>query len=301
MIYTLTFNPSLDYLVSVKNLQLGMTNRTDSEAFVAGGKGINVSIVLHNLGIDSIALGFLAGFTGQEIEKQLKAKGIATDFIYSQQGNSRINIKITNVDGMEINASGPNITPHELAQLMQQLNQLQKGDILVLAGSIPVSLPKDIYQQIMVNLQNRGILFTVDASGELLSKVLPYKPFLIKPNHHELGELFHVKLSTRESVIPYGRKLQEQGAQNVLISLAGEGAVLLAADGTLYDTPAPKGQVVNAVGAGDSMVAGFLTGWLQQQDYMHAFRMSVAAGSASAFSDQLATKSEIGALYSLLQ
>ncbi len=299
MIYTVTFNPSLDYIVSLNKLEPGMTNRTESAFFLAGGKGINVSIVLHNLGMETTALGFIAGFTGSEIERQLKEQGIPTDFIPLSAGNSRINVKLKNIDGMEINANGPEIPSRELKLLMRRLDVLKAGDVLVLAGSIPSSLPNDIYQQIMYQLRDKGILFTVDATGELLQKVLPYHPFLIKPNHHELGALFNVTLHTVEEAIPYGKRLREQGAQNVLISLAGEGAVLIAANGEIYHSPAPQGNVINAVGAGDSMVAGFLAGWMQKHDYRHAFYMGIAAGSASAFSNNLATGEEIETIYSL--
>ncbi len=297
MIYTVTFNPSLDYILSVKDFQLGMTNRTESEKILPGGKGINVSIVLKNMEVESTALGFSAGFTGAEIERQLKEFGVEADFVNLKQGLSRINVKLKSMDGMEINANGPVISREETDILIDKLQKLKPKDILVLAGSIPSSLPDDIYQKIMENLQDKDVRIVVDATRELLTKVLPYKPFLIKPNNHELGEIFGVKLSTREEVLPYGKKLQEQGAQNVLISMAGEGAVFIAADGQVFSEPAPKGELINGVGAGDSMVAGFLAGWLEKQDYKYAFHMGLAAGSASAFSENLATKQEIEAVY----
>ena len=297
MIYTVTFNPSLDYIVSVNDFQLGLTNRTDSELILPGGKGINVSTILMNLGIDSTAFGFAAGFTGEEIIRDVEAMGIRSDFIKIDSGISRINLKLKNIDGTEINGSGPEISEEKIEELLRKLDILGEGDILVLAGSIPASMPADMYSTIMERLQHKNVTFIVDATKDLLINVLKYKPFLIKPNNHELGELFDVKLTTREEVIPYGKKLQKQGARNVLISMAGEGAVLVAEDGSVYEAPAPKGTLVNAVGAGDSMVAGFTAGWIEKKDYRHAFYMGVSAGSASAFSEYLATKEEIMDLY----
>lgn len=297
MIYTVTFNPSLDYIVSVNDFQLGLTNRTDSELILPGGKGINVSTILMNLGIDSTAFGFAAGFTGEEIIREVEAMGIRSDFIKIDSGISRINLKLKNIDGTEINGSGPEISEEKIEELLRKLDILGEGDILVLAGSIPASMPADMYSTIMERLQHKNVTFIVDATKDLLINVLKYKPFLIKPNNHELGELFDVKLTTREEVTPYGKKLQKQGARNVLISMAGEGAVLVAEDGSVYEAPAPKGTLVNAVGAGDSMVAGFTAGWIEKKDYRHAFYMGVSAGSASAFSEYLATKEEIMDLY----
>ena len=297
MIYTVTFNPSLDYIVSVNDFQLGLTNRTDSELILPGGKGINVSTILMNLGIDSTAFGFAAGFTGEEIIREVEAMGIRSDFIKIDSGISRINLKLKNIDGTEINGSGPEISEEKIEELLRKLDILGEGDILVLAGSIPASMPADMYSTIMERLQHKNVTFIVDATKDLLINVLKYKPFLIKPNNHELGELFDVKLTTREEVIPYGKKLQKQGARYVLISMAGEGAVLVAEDGSVYEAPAPKGTLVNAVGAGDSMVAGFTAGWIEKKDYRHAFYMGVSAGSASAFSEYLATKEEIMDLY----
>lgn len=297
MIYTVTFNPSLDYIVSVNDFQLGLTNRTDSELILPGGKGINVSTILMNLGIDSTAFGFAAGFTGEEIIREVEAMGIRSDFIKIDSGISRINLKLKNIDGTEINGSGPEISEEKIEELLRKLDILGEGDILVLAGSIPASMPADMYSTIMERLQHKNVTFIADATKDLLINVLKYKPFLIKPNNHELGELFDVKLTTREEVIPYGKKLQKQGARNVLISMAGEGAVLVAEDGSVYEAPAPKGTLVNAVGAGDSMVAGFTAGWIEKKDYRHAFYMGVSAGSASAFSEYLATKEEIMDLY----
>ena len=300
MIYTVTFNPSLDYIVDVENFRLGMTNRTCSEQMMAGGKGINVSIVLQNLGIENTALGFIAGFTGEEIRRQVSQIGIRAQFISIPEGISRINLKLRSIDGTEINGMGPTIGQAQLDALYEKLDTLTDQDTLVLAGSIPASMPSSIYSDIMERLQEKGVTFVVDATKQLLLNVLRYKPFLIKPNNHELGELFGVTLSTREAVVPYARRLQERGARNVLISMAGQGAVLVAEDSSVHLTPAPKGTLVNAVGAGDSMVAGFLAGWQEQHDYGHAFRMGVAAGSASAFSRYLATREEVERVFAQL-
>lgn len=301
MIYTVTFNPSLDYIVSVDDFRLGLTNRTCSELLLPGGKGINVSTILKNLGIDSTALGFVAGFIGDEIVRRVEKIGVHSDFIPIDDGISRINVKLKSIDGTEINGMGPSIGKKKTKELMDKLDALTEGDVLILAGSIPSTMPDDIYSKILARLDNRGVTCVVDATGDLLKNVLPYHPFLIKPNNHELGDLFKVELKKREDVIPYGRKLQEMGARNVLISMAGEGAVLVAEDGSVYDAPAPKGTLVNAVGAGDSMVAGFMAGWLEKKNYRHAFYMGVSAGSASAFSEYLATKEEILALYEQIQ
>lgn len=297
MIYTVTFNPSLDYIVSVDDFRLGMTNRASSEQMLAGGKGINVSTVLRNLGIESVALGFAAGFTGDEIIRELKQMGIRTDFISVDSGFSRINLKLKSIDGTEINGKGPDISREKTELLMEKLKKLKAGDTLVLAGSIPPSMPDDIYEKILAALAGRGIRTVVDATKSLLTNVLKYHPFLIKPNNHELGEIFHQELLTREAVVPYGRKLQEMGARNVLVSMAGEGAVLIAEDGSVYQSKAPKGKLVNAVGAGDSMVAGFLAGWMEEESYEHAFYMGLSAGSASAFSENLALEEEIKSVY----
>lgn len=297
MIYTVTFNPSLDYIVSVENFKLGLTNRTSSELMLPGGKGINVSTVLMNLGIENKALGFVAGFVGDEIIRRLEEMGVQNGFIRIEEGVSRINLKLKSIDGTEINGQGPVISPEHVEELMKQLDRLGEGDVLFLSGSIPSSMPDDAYQKIMERLDGRGVQIVVDATKDLLLNVLEYHPFLIKPNNHELGELFGVELKTREEVIPYAKKLQEKGAVNVLVSMAGEGAVLIDANEDVYMAPAPKGTLVNGVGAGDSMVAGFMAGWLEKQDYEHAFCMGVSAGSASAFSEHLATKAEIEAVY----
>lgn len=297
MIYTVTFNPSLDYIVSVEDFKLGITNRTSSELMLPGGKGINVSTVLGNLGIENTALGFAAGFTGEEIIRQVEHMGIRSDFIMVPDGISRINLKLKSIDGTEINGCGPEISEAAVAELMEKLEVLGEEDVLVLAGSIPSSMPDDIYRRILKRLQGRGVTAVVDATKNLLLNVLEYRPFLVKPNNHELGEIFQVELWDRKSVVSYARKLQEMGAQNVLVSMAGEGAVLAAQNGTVYETPAPEGTLVNGVGAGDSMVAGFLAGWMEKQDFRHAFYMGVSAGSASAFSERLATREEIKHIY----
>lgn len=297
MIYTVTFNPSLDYIVSVENFRLGLTNRTSSELMLPGGKGVNVSTVLMNLGIENTALGFAAGFVGDEIVRQMEEMGVQNGFIRIEEGVSRINLKLKSIDGTEINGQGPVISPTHVEQLMKQLDRLGEGDVLFLSGSIPASMPDDAYQKIMERLDGRGVQIIVDATKDLLLNVLEYHPFLIKPNNHELGEIFDVELKTREDVIPYAKKLQEKGAVNVLVSMAGEGAVLIDANGDVHMAPAPKGTLVNGVGAGDSMVAGFMAGWLEKKDYEHAFCMGVSAGSASAFSEHLATKAEIEAVY----
>lgn len=297
MIYTVTFNPSLDYIVSVEDFKLGMTNRTNSEQMLPGGKGINVSTVLGNLGIENTALGFIAGFTGEEIARRVEAMGVKSDFITIDEGISRINLKLRSIDGTEINGCGPKISGKAAERLMKKLEVLGEGDILVLAGSIPGSMPDDTYRRIMERLEGKGIMIVVDATKDLLVNVLEYHPFLVKPNNHELGEIFHVKLGNRASVVPYARKLQEMGALNVLVSMAGEGAVLAAQDGSIYEAPAPKGRLVNGVGAGDSMVAGFVAGWMEKKEYRHAFNMGISAGSASAFSEFLATREEVEAVY----
>lgn len=293
MIYTVTFNPSLDYIVSMNGFEMGMTNRTTGEQMFPGGKGINVSIVLGNLGIESTALGFTAGFTGEQIEREVRKIGLLTDFIHIDKGFSRINVKLKDYEGTEINGMGPEIGQIHVNELFEKLDRLEADDILILAGSIPKSLPDSMYSDILERLQKKGVLFVVDATQELLLNVLQYKPFLIKPNNHELGEIFGVTLETREDVVPYAKKLQERGARNVLVSMAGQGAVLVDEDRAVHMLAAPKGKLVNAVGAGDSMVAGFVAGWTKEQDYDYAFRMGISAGSASAFSELLATREEI--------
>lgn len=293
MIYTVTFNPSLDYIVSVEDFKVGMTNRTNTELMFPGGKGINVSMVLQNLGLESMALGFMAGFTGREIERLLAVKNVKSDFIEVASGISRINVKLRSNEESEINGMGPAIGKDEIDKLYKQLSKLTEGDILVLAGSIPSVMPESMYSDIMDYLKEKNLRIVVDATRDLLVNVLKYHPFLIKPNNHELGEIFGVTLSKKEEVIPYAKKIQEMGARNVLISMAGEGAVLVTETGEIYQSNPPKGKVKNSVGAGDSMVAGFLAGYLHSGNYEEAFYMGVCTGSASAFSDNLATKEEV--------
>lgn len=293
MIYTVTFNPSLDYIVRVDDFRLGQVNRTTEELLYPGGKGINVSFVLKNLGLDSTALGFLAGFTGDEIRRMLKEQGIDEDFIEVKQGISRINMKLRSNEESEINGQGPAIEKSDIDRLYQRLDRLEQHDILVLAGSIPSVMPESMYRDIMEHLKEKQLKVVVDATQDLLMNVLPYHPFLIKPNNHELGQIFGLELKEKEDVIRYAKKLQEQGAVNVLVSMAGDGAVLIAEDGSVYESDAPKGKVVNSVGAGDSMVAGFLAGYLQTGRYEEAFKMGICTGSASAFSEKLATKREV--------
>lgn len=296
MIYTVTFNPSLDYVIQVDKLVPGEINRTTHEAVYPGGKGNNVSVILSNLGHSSKALGFTAGFTGEALENMLKEFGCDTAFIRLPEGSTRINVKINAGEETEINGQGPVITEEAQQALFEQLDALKKEDILVLAGSIPNTLPSDIYERILEHLQGRGIHFVVDATKELLLKVLKYHPFLIKPNNHELGEMFGVTLKTRDEIVTYAKKLQEMGAENVLVSMAGDGAILLTEDGIIYKAKPPKGKVLNSVGAGDSMVAGFLTGYLNTGEYEKAFLLGVVTGSATAFQYWLATKEDIVAL-----
>lgn len=296
MIYTVTFNPSLDYIVKVDSFRLGEINRTRSEKILPGGKGINVSIVLKNLGIESVAMGFIAGFTGNEIQKRLKGFGCESDFIRIQNGMSRINVKLKSDEESEINGQGPRIGGADLQKLFDRIDRLREGDVLVLAGSIPNTLPEDIYEKILDRIKAKNILVVVDATRDLLLNVLKYHPFLIKPNNHELGELFGRKLQSGEEIIQCAKELQTKGARNILVSMAGDGAILVEESGRTHKSPAPKGVVRNSVGAGDSMVAGFLAGYLAHGDYQEAFRTGIAAGSASAFSEELASKEDILAL-----
>ena len=297
MIYTVTFNPSLDYIVSVDHFTQGCVNRTETELIFPGGKGINVSIVLHNLGMESTALGFVAGFTGEEIKKRVQDFRINTDFIEIQDGISRINVKLRSTQESEINGMGPYIDEKALESFFHRLEQLKSGDILVLAGSIPNSVPNTIYRDIMRFFENKGIEIVVDATRELLVNVLEYHPFLIKPNNYELGEIFGVDVpKDKNVVVDYAKRLQEKGARNVLVSMAGDGAVLVAENGQIFTSEAPKGVVKNSVGAGDSMVAGFLYGYLSTKSYEEAFQYGVCTGSASAFSDNLATKQDVNEL-----
>lgn len=296
MICTVTFNPSLDYIVRVDDMRLGVINRTTYEQVLPGGKGINVSIVLGNLGHASRALGFLAGFTGAEIARRVSEAGVSADFIEVAEGMSRINAKIKSNEETELNGQGPLITEENIEELYAKLDVLGEGDTLVISGSVPNTLPGDMYERIMARLDGRGVRIVVDAERDLLTRVLPYEPFLVKPNNIELGDIYGVTLKTRDEVVPYAKRMQEAGAQNVLVSMAGEGGVLVSADGQVFQSPAAKGTVVNSVGAGDSSVAGFLAGLIETGSYETAFRMALASGSASAFSDHLATRPEVEAL-----
>ena len=298
MIFTVTFNPSLDYIVRVDEMRLGTINRTNYEQLLPGGKGINVSIVLGNLGHPSRALGFSAGVTGVALEKLLADAGVDADLVHVKEGFTRINAKVKAVEETELNGQGPRIAPEDVDALFSKLDVLGQDDTLVISGSVPNTLPSDMYEQVMERLAGHGVRIVVDAERDLLTRVLPYRPFLIKPNNHELGDIFGVTLKTRDEVVPYARRMQEMGAQNVLVSMAGEGGVLVAADGQVYQSPAAKGTVVNSVGAGDSCVAGFLAGLMETGSYQTAFRMGLAAGSASAFSDHLATRPEVEDLMS---
>lgn len=300
MIYTVTFSPSLDYIVTVEKLTLGRVNRTENEIIFPGGKGINVSIVLKNLGVESTVLGFIAGFTGEKIRKELSALGCKDAFIEIENGWSRINMKVRSDEESEINGQGPVIDAQAIKELYAQLDKLEEDDILVLAGSIPNTMPSTVYSDIMEYLEGRKVNIVVDATKDLLVNVLKYHPFLIKPNNHELEEIFGTQLKSNEEIIQYAKELQKIGARNVLVSMAGDGAILVAEDGNVYESEAPKGEVVNSVGAGDSMVAGFVAGYLATEDYKQAFKMGIAAGSASAFSEELAKKEEVEAILNTL-
>lgn len=302
MIYTVTLNPAIDYVVQLDGpLKLGGVNRNCGEAVQFGGKGINVSCVLHALGQDTVALGFIAGFTGEGLEKGLQAMGIKTDFIRVQDGLTRINVKIKAGQETEINGIGPQITEQDMQRLCKQLDKLTEGDYLVLSGSIPGCLESDTYEMIMKHLSSRNVPVVVDATKDLLLNVLKYRPFLIKPNHHELGEIFGRALTEESQIVECAKQLQKKGARNVLVSMAGDGAILLDEKGNVHGIGCPKGTVVNSVGAGDSMVAGFLTGFLQTGDYDHALRLGTAAGSATAFSLGLADNKMIMTLLEQLE
>lgn len=289
MVYTVTFNPAIDYVVHTEDVILGATNRSQKEEIYFGGKGINVSVVLRELGMDSKALGFIAGFTGEAIEKGLASMGIDTDFVRLAAGNSRINVKIKSREETELNGQGPDIDSEAITALFEKLDRLTDGDSLILAGSIPASLPSDIYERILERLSGKKIRTAVDATKDLLLNVLKYKPFLIKPNNHELGEMFGVELKTDEEIEKYARQLQDMGAVNVLISMAGDGAMLIDEFGQAHRCGVCRGIVKNSVGAGDSMVAGFMAG-ARDGDYEYALKLGTAAGGATAFSDGLATK-----------
>ncbi|MGN0368043.1 MAG: 1-phosphofructokinase [Wujia sp.] len=296
MIYTVTFNPSLDYVLDVQQFERNQVNRAMQERILPGGKGINVSIVLQNLGVDNHAICFTSGFTGEALKNLMLKRKMNADFIDIENGLTRINVKMRCDGETEINGQGPKIRSEHIAQLYEKLGYLGEEDYLVLAGSLPDSMSKSTYMEIMQLLQYNKIKIIVDTTGESLTNVLPYHPFLIKPNRTELGNLFDVSISNKEEAIVYGKKLQEQGARNVLISMSYMGAVLLTEDGQILCEDAPQGEVRNSVGAGDSMLAGFLAGYIENEDYQKAFRMGICAGSASTFSEELATKVEVDAL-----
>ena len=289
MIYTVTFNPALDYVVFLEGLKPGDINRSVRESIFYGGKGINVSTILNTLGLETTALGFIAGFTGKALKEGVASLGIHADFIDLPEGNTRINVKVKHGDETEINGQGPVITPEALEELFAKLDTLKEEDILVLAGSIPNTLPDDVYEKIMARLEPKGIRIVVDATKDLLMNVLKYHPFLIKPNNHELGEMFGVVLKTPEEIEHYAKELQKKGARNVLISMAGDGAMLITEDGQTLKIGTPVGKVINSVGAGDSMVAGFIAGYLRTGSYEEALKTGTAAGSATAFSEGLAS------------
>ncbi len=293
MVYTVTFNPALDYLLYVNDLESNDIIRTEKEQLFYGGKGINVSVILSRLGIENKALGFLAGFSGKQLDEMLKADSMDTDFVYLKEGYTRINVKIKSDREIDINANGPEITDDDITSLFERLERLKKGDCLVLAGSIPKSLPDSIYEKILDRLSNKGIDFVVDATGDLLKNVLKYKPFMVKPNHHELGEIFSVEIKNLDNIKIYSKKLQEMGARNVLVSRGKDGAALLDENGELHTMGNVPGKIVSSVGCGDSMVAGFLAGYYQTKDYQYALKLGSACGNATAFSSSLATKEEI--------
>ena len=293
MVYTVTLNPALDYVMKLGNLRTDDINRTDGEEIYYGGKGINVSVILTHLGIPNTALGFLGGFTGKKLEEMLKADGINCDFNYLKNGDTRINVKIKADKEIDLNACGPEITKEDMQSFLKKLDGIKDGDYLILAGSIPKTLPDDIYERMLERVSDRNVNCVVDATGDLLKNVLKYKPFLIKPNHHELGDLFSVEIKNDEDIVKYSNKLREMGAKNVLVSMAKDGAMLTDENGNVHKIGNAKGKLVNSVGCGDSMVAGFTAGYIKSADYSYALRLGSACGNATAFSEKLATKEEI--------
>lgn len=293
MVYTVTLNPALDYVMRVGSLRYDDINRSQSEDVYYGGKGINVSVILTRLGIENKALGFVGGFTGDKLTEMLENDGIKCDFNRLKNGDTRINVKIKADTELDVNAQGPKIDENEVRALLDKLDKIKKGDYLILAGSIPNSLPDDIYERMLAKLQNKGVNFVVDATGDLLKKSLNYKPFLIKPNHHELGDLFGVTLSSTDDIVKYAKKLQTLGARNVLVSRAKDGAILIDENSNVTEAENVEGKVVNSVGCGDSMVGGFVAGYIEKGDYSYALKLGAACGNATAFSEELATKSEI--------
>lgn len=296
MIYTITFNPALDYIAQVDKFEIGKINRTKTEKILSGGKGLNVSIVLKNLGVESTALGFIAGFTGEELKRDIENKGIKSDFIKVEKGITRVNVKISSDVETALNGSGPEIVEEDIKKLLEKIDKINSNDVVILAGNIPKCINNDIYEIICEKLYKNNVTYVVDATKELLMSVLKFKPFLIKPNKEELEETFGIKIKTKEDIIIYAKKLQNMGAKNVLISLGGEGAILVTEENKEYFLDAPKGKVVNTVGSGDSMVAGFVAEYEKTKDFMSAFKMGVATGSASAFSVNLATVEDVAIL-----
>ena len=296
MIYTITFNPALDYISQVDNFAIGKINRTKTEKILPGGKGLNVSTVLRNLGIESTALGFIAGFTGEELKRNIEQRGIKTDFIKVEKGITRINVKISSKEETALNGNGPYITEKDIEELLKKIDNIKSEDKVILAGNVPKCINNNIYEIICKKLENNKVTFIVDATKELLMNVLKYRPFLIKPNKEELEETFNEKIENKEDIVIHAKKLQDMGAQNVLISLGGEGAILVTTENKEYFLNAPKGKVLNTVGAGDSMVAGFIAGYEKNGDFEQAFKMGIATGSASAFSMNLATAEEVANL-----
>lgn len=293
MIYTVTFNPALDYIMRVDDLQSKDINRTRSEEIHYGGKGINVSVILTRLGVENKALGFVAGFSGKQIEDMLVSDGIKTDFVHLKEGYTRINVKIKCDRELDINANGPEIKREEVDALFEKLEELKSGDYLILAGSIPKALPDNMYEKILERLDGKGVNFVVDATGDLLKNVLKYKPFMVKPNHHELGEIFGVEITALEDIEKYAKKLQEMGAKNVLVSRGKDGAALIDEFGKVHTMGNVPGKIISSVGCGDSMVAGFVAGYAKEKDYAYALKLGSACGNATAFSSGLATKNEI--------
>lgn len=300
MVYTVTFNPALDYVMNLNKLSTDDINRTESEELYYGGKGINVSAILSRLGIPNIALGFTAGFTGKKLREMLNADGIKNDFVELEKGFTRINVKIKYGKELDINANGPEITDDKITELFTRIKQLKEGDYLVLAGSVPPSLPDDLYSTILRELYGRGVRAVVDTTGNQLINVLKYNPFLIKPNHHELAEIFGEEMDSAEKITVYAKKLKEMGAVNVLVSRGGDGAVLVDGDGGVHIAGAVKGRLINSVGCGDSMVAGFIAGYIKSGNYRDALKLSVASSAATAFSKELAKAEEINKIYKTL-
>lgn len=296
MIYTVTLNPSIDYVIKLDTLNHGSVNRVNEENIYPGGKGINVSNILNELGYKNIALGFISGFTGKYIVDSMIAKNLNCDFIELSNGFTRINVKIKSNEETEVNGNGPNISEEDLQKLYDKIDNLKNDDILVLAGSIPSTVDDKLYENIMKRLEDKNIKIVVDATKNLLLNVLKYNPFLIKPNNHELAEMFNVELNSTEDVVFYARKLKEMGAQNVLISMGKDGALLVTENDEVFASSVAKGEVVNSVGAGDSMVAGFIAGYLKSNSYEEALRLGAASGGATAFSSDLATREFIDKL-----